>query len=329
MSFETRSGHLDQPEERSQQMRELIVSSFITLDGVMQAPGGPEEDPEGGFEHGGWSFGYWDEQMQERMGEWMSKPFDLVLGRKTYEIFAAYWPQHRDEPGAEPLNKATKHVASTTLTDLEWENSKLIEGEVPEGVRAEGGRRPGASGARQREPDSDAARARARRRVPPDGLPGRTRQGKATVRRRHAPGGPGRHELAGLLHRRDHGHLQDRRRDQVRVVRGLSARGSLSAAASAHPPAPERASTECGDRSPSRSPDPGGARSSSASSGPVHRRGGSARGPGRAASCGRGCSSAPRPRRAGSRGARSRPRARPHPLLAARARRAPRPRTTR
>ncbi|HKH41017.1 MAG TPA: dihydrofolate reductase family protein [Solirubrobacterales bacterium] len=117
-------------------MRELIVSSFITLDGVMQAPGGPEEDPEGGFEHGGWSFGYWDEQMQERMGEWMSKPFDLVLGRKTYEIFAAYWPQHRDEPGAEPLNKATKHVASTTLTDLEWENSKLIEGEVPEGVRA-------------------------------------------------------------------------------------------------------------------------------------------------------------------------------------------------
>jgi len=70
------------------------------------------------------------------MGEWMSSPFDLVLGRKTYEIFASYWPQHRDEPGAEPLNKATKHVASTTLSDLEWENSTLIEGDVPEGVRA-------------------------------------------------------------------------------------------------------------------------------------------------------------------------------------------------
>ena len=70
-------------------MRELIVNTFATLDGVMQAPGGPEEDPSSGFEHGGWSFGYWDELMQAVMGESMSKPFDLVLGRKTYEIFAA------------------------------------------------------------------------------------------------------------------------------------------------------------------------------------------------------------------------------------------------
>ena len=116
-------------------MRELIVNTFLTLDGVMQAPGGPEEDPSGGFEHGGWSFGYWDEQMQSAMGESMSRPFDLVLGRKTYEIFAAHWP-HTDAPGAEPLNTATKHVASTTLTQLEWENSTLIEGEVPAGVRA-------------------------------------------------------------------------------------------------------------------------------------------------------------------------------------------------
>jgi dihydrofolate reductase len=116
-------------------MRQLIVNTFLTLDGVMQAPGGPEEDPSGGFEHGGWSFGYWDEQMQETMGELLSKPFDLVLGRKTYEIFAAYWP-YSDDPGAEPLNKATKHVASTTLKKVEWENSNLIEGEVPEAVRA-------------------------------------------------------------------------------------------------------------------------------------------------------------------------------------------------
>jgi dihydrofolate reductase len=116
-------------------MRELIVNTFVTLDGVMQAPGGPDEDRSGGFEHGGWSFGYWDEQMQGAMGELMSKPFDLVLGRKTYEIFAAYWPHHADEPGAEPLNKATKHVASTTLKDLEWENSRLIEGDVPDGIR--------------------------------------------------------------------------------------------------------------------------------------------------------------------------------------------------
>jgi dihydrofolate reductase len=115
-------------------MRELVVNTFMTLDGVMQAPGGPEEDPSGGFEHGGWSFGYWDGQMQTVMGESMGKPFDLVLGRKTYEIFAGHWP-HSDEPGAELLNGATKHVASTTLKELEWENSTLIEGDVPEGIR--------------------------------------------------------------------------------------------------------------------------------------------------------------------------------------------------
>jgi dihydrofolate reductase len=116
-------------------MRELVVLTFVTLDGVMQAPGGPEEDPEGGFEHGGWMVGYWDDELGESMGESMSPPFDLVLGRRTYEIFAAHWP-HTDDPGAAELNAATKHVASTTLTDLEWENSKLIEGDVADGVRA-------------------------------------------------------------------------------------------------------------------------------------------------------------------------------------------------
>jgi dihydrofolate reductase len=116
-------------------MSRLVVNTNLTLDGVMQAPGGPEEDPSGGFEHGGWSFGYWDEQMQEAMGEAMSTPFDLVLGRKTYEIFAAHWPRS-DDSAAEMLNGATKHVASTTLTELDWENSKLIEGDVPEGIRA-------------------------------------------------------------------------------------------------------------------------------------------------------------------------------------------------
>ena len=115
-------------------MRELIVNTFITLDGVMQGPGGPEEDPSGGFDHGGWSFGYWDDQMGAVMGASMAKPFDLVLGRKTYEIFAAHWG-YSDEPAAEPLNAATKHVASTTLTSVEWQNSKLIEGDVPTAIR--------------------------------------------------------------------------------------------------------------------------------------------------------------------------------------------------
>jgi dihydrofolate reductase len=116
-------------------MRELIVQAFLTLDGVMQAPGGPEEDPDGGFDHGGWSFGYWDEQMQGVMGGALSQPFDLVLGRRTYEIFAAHWP-HSDEPGAELFNSVTKHVASRTLTEVEWENSRLIEGDLAEGIRA-------------------------------------------------------------------------------------------------------------------------------------------------------------------------------------------------
>jgi dihydrofolate reductase len=116
-------------------MRELIVNTFLTLDGVMQAPGGPGEDPSGGFDHEGWMVGYWDDELGEAKRETMSDPYDLVLGRKTYAIFAAHWPDS-DEPGAEELNRATKHVASTTLTELEWENSKLIEGDVPEGIRA-------------------------------------------------------------------------------------------------------------------------------------------------------------------------------------------------
>ena len=115
-------------------MRKLTVNTFSTLDGVMQAPGGPEEDPTGGFEHGGWSAGYWDESMGEWMGEFMGKPFDLLLGRKTYEIFAAHWPHQRDEPGAEQLNSATKYVASRTLDSVEWENSQLLEGDAAEAV---------------------------------------------------------------------------------------------------------------------------------------------------------------------------------------------------
>ena len=109
-------------------MRKLVVNTFTTLDGVMQAPG-PEEDPTGGFEHGGWSAGYWDEAMGQWMGEFMGKTFELLLGRKTYEIFAAHWPQAREEP-AEQLNAAKKYVASRTLSSLEWENSELLEGDV-------------------------------------------------------------------------------------------------------------------------------------------------------------------------------------------------------
>ncbi len=115
-------------------MRNIVVSTFLSLDGVMQAPGGPEEDPTGGFTHGGWSVNYWDDLMGQRMDESITKPFDLILGRKTYEIFAAHWPHASEEQGAKPLNDATKHVASRTLKTLDWQNSNLIEGDVAEGV---------------------------------------------------------------------------------------------------------------------------------------------------------------------------------------------------
>jgi len=115
-------------------MRKLVVSTFLTLDGVMQAPGGPEEDPTEGFTHGGWSVNYWDDLMGQAMGEAMSRPFDLLLGRKTYEIFAAHWPHATDEPGADVLNSATTYVASRTLDAAEWQNSILLEGDVAEAV---------------------------------------------------------------------------------------------------------------------------------------------------------------------------------------------------
>ncbi len=116
-------------------MRQLVVNTFVTVDGVMQAPGGPDEDPSGGFTHGGWSVNYWDDVMGEQMGAFMGTPFALLLGRKTYEIFAAYWPHASEEQGAKPLNEATKYVASRTLTSLEWQPSVLIQGDLVEAVR--------------------------------------------------------------------------------------------------------------------------------------------------------------------------------------------------
>jgi dihydrofolate reductase len=116
-------------------MRKLVAVTQMTLDGVMQAPGGPEEDPTGGFEVGGWSVGYFDDVLGQQIGEAMSKPFDLVLGRKTYEIFAAHWP-YDEGPIADAINGATKHVASRTLDSVDWAGSKLIEGDVPAAIRS-------------------------------------------------------------------------------------------------------------------------------------------------------------------------------------------------
>jgi dihydrofolate reductase len=117
-------------------MRKLIVSTFLTLDGIMQAPGGPEEDDSGGFEHGGWSVKYWDDLMGEVMTEAFNVPFDLLLGRRTYEIFSAYWPDAPEEAGAKRLNDATKYVASRSRPELTWSPSVLIAGDAAEGVAA-------------------------------------------------------------------------------------------------------------------------------------------------------------------------------------------------
>jgi dihydrofolate reductase len=122
------------PKGRNEQMRKLVVTTSLTLDGVMEAPGAPEEDTSEGFTHGGWSVNYWDDVMGEQVGEEMSKPFDLLLGRRTYEIFAAHWPHVSDDPVAYRLNSATKYVASSTLEKVEWSNSTLIDGDVAEGV---------------------------------------------------------------------------------------------------------------------------------------------------------------------------------------------------
>ena len=117
--------------------RKLIVQTFVTLDGVMQAPGGPGEDDSGGFAHGGWSVNYWDDQMGEVMGEATSRPFAMVLGRRTYDIMAAYWPTAPEETGATVFNDATKYVASRGRPNLEaWSNSVLVEGDAADGLTA-------------------------------------------------------------------------------------------------------------------------------------------------------------------------------------------------
>jgi dihydrofolate reductase len=112
-------------------MRTLSINTFLSLDGVMQAPGGPDEDPAGGFTLGGWGTTLFDDDMMDRIAA--ADPYELLIGRGTYEIFAAHWP-YAEGPMADRLNGIRKHVASTTLDRVEWSNATLIEGEVPEYV---------------------------------------------------------------------------------------------------------------------------------------------------------------------------------------------------
>src|SRR6516165_804450 len=117
-------------------MRQINVLTFVSMDGVMQGPGGPEEDTSGGFSHGGWSVGYFDDAVGQEMGKEMGRPFDLLLGRRTYDIFASHWPRVT-EPGADMgINKARKYVATNRPLSTSWEGTAVrLDGDVADAVR--------------------------------------------------------------------------------------------------------------------------------------------------------------------------------------------------
>ena len=169
-------------------MRKLVVSEFVSLDGVMEDPGGAED-----FAHGGWTFQFPDpEGMSFKLDEIRTHDA-LLLGRVTYQGFAAAWPSVTDEVGfADKMNGMPKYVVSTTLDKLEWNNSTLIKDNVLERVR---------------ELKESSARGRPRRRVPPDGVSDRAGQRQATVRREHRRLAADARRLAGPRHRDAHPHL--------------------------------------------------------------------------------------------------------------------------
>ncbi|MBL8549796.1 MAG: dihydrofolate reductase [Hyphomonadaceae bacterium] len=119
-------------------MRKVILGSFVSVDGIMQAPGGPEEDASGGFKYGGWVFPFWDETTDQAVEHSLSWPYDLLLGRKTYDIFASYWPHQEDGPNAKiakEFNAATKYVATSSAAPLAWRNSAALRDPAQEVAR--------------------------------------------------------------------------------------------------------------------------------------------------------------------------------------------------
>ncbi|MFE5191900.1 dihydrofolate reductase family protein [Streptomyces sp. NPDC056628] len=117
-------------------MRKIIVCTFLTLDGVMQAPGGPDEDTQSGFEHGGWQKPVDDDEVGTAIAGWYEDFDGMLLGRKTYEIFASYWPNaDPGNPFTDRMNRMDKYVASRTLTSVDWQNSRLLQGDVVDAVR--------------------------------------------------------------------------------------------------------------------------------------------------------------------------------------------------
>jgi len=116
-------------------MKKIIAITQVTLDGVMQSPGGPEEDPRNGFTHGGWAMPFFDDDSGQAIGAIIAAEFDMLLGRRTYEIFASYWPNQGDNPIAKAFNKATKYVVTRSLDQLDWKKSQRIGGDVVDELR--------------------------------------------------------------------------------------------------------------------------------------------------------------------------------------------------
>jgi len=116
-------------------MRKLISITQVTLDGVMQSPGGPEEDPSNGFAYGGWAMPFFDNDPNQPINEIIAGEFDMLLGRRTYEIFASYWPHHGDDPIGKAFNKATKYVVTHSVDHLDWEKSQCIKDDAVDGIR--------------------------------------------------------------------------------------------------------------------------------------------------------------------------------------------------
>jgi hypothetical protein len=199
-------------------MRKVLAATFVSLDGVMQAPGGPEEDTSGGFKYGGWTFHHWDEPMGEVMDKVFGAPFDLLLGRKTYDIFAAHWPYIEGDPIAEKFNAVTKYVATTSAEPLTWKSSVALRRRRHRSRAIEAARRTDTAHSGQQRTDSDVTRERSDRRVLAADLPCRVGPRQETVRQRRDSGRSEARRIEGFDYRSDDEHIRALRRGQHRIV---------------------------------------------------------------------------------------------------------------